>query len=280
MSQSTKLAEGKTKIIYLDPEAPHEVRIFSKDDITAGDGVKRDLLPGKGALATRTTCNCFQLLEEYDISTHFLERVDDVTFRAQQVAMVPVELVARRIATGSYLKRNPNISEGYRFEDLELECFLKDDARHDPLILIDVVAYRIHLFDPKLPLKQGYLGSEDPDWLDELAPEVDEMGHLLQNTFEALEEAWAQQGVTLVDLKIECGWSPGKELVVADVIDNDSWRIWPGGQKERMVDKQVYRNLLETTPEALHDVLVKYAWVADATDKFVDSEYEGAEDNK
>src|ERR671912_90682 len=49
------LAEGKTKIIYADASDPAQAIIFSKDDITAGDGARRDTLPGKGALSGRRT---------------------------------------------------------------------------------------------------------------------------------------------------------------------------------------------------------------------------------
>jgi hypothetical protein len=55
---------------------------------------------------------------------------------------------------------------------------------------------------------------------------------------------------------------------VADVIDNDSWRIWPGGRKEDMLDKQVYRDTTEVTDEALRGVLAKYKQVAALTDAF------------
>jgi len=68
-------------------------------------------------------------------------------------------------------------------------------------------------------------------------------------------------------LKIECGYVLGR-VVVADVIDNDSWRIWPGGNKSQMKDKQVYRNLEETTIESLEKIRRNYSWVAEATSRF------------
>ena len=89
--------------------------------------------------------------------------------------------------------------------------------------------------------------------------------------FQTLEAAWAKQDVQLVDLKIEFGRDADGNLLVADVIDNDSWRIWPGGRKEAMLDKQVYRDTTEVTDEALRGVLTKYQQVAALTDEFADT---------
>jgi len=84
-----------------------------------------------------------------------------------------------------------------------------------------------------------------------------------------LERAWASADVTLVDLKIEFGRDTSRNLLVADVIDNDSWRLWPGGDKTRMLDKQVYRNLKEVTPQDLESIADRYALVADLTGKLL-----------
>jgi phosphoribosylaminoimidazole-succinocarboxamide synthase len=83
-----------------------------------------------------------------------------------------------------------------------------------------------------------------------------------------VEHAWAAQEVTLVDLKIEFGRplaDPGS-LVVADMIDNDSWRIWPSGDESRMLDKQIYRNMGEVTDDGLEQVRRLYETVAGMTD--------------
>src|SRR5579884_1815800 len=103
----TQVKEGKTKIII--DAGKGEVIIQSKDDITAGDGAKHDLLEGKAAASTQTTCNVFELLEASGIKTHFVGRETDSSFRARNVRMIPLELVVRRYATGSYLKRNPHV---------------------------------------------------------------------------------------------------------------------------------------------------------------------------
>jgi phosphoribosylaminoimidazole-succinocarboxamide synthase len=98
-----------------------------------------------------------------------------------------------------------------------------------------------------------------------------------RRVFAVIETAWAKQDVTLVDLKIEFGRPVQKEtpshkndqtatLIVADVIDNDSWRIWPGGDKTRMLDKQVYRNMSAVTEQGLDEIRRRYEIVADLTD--------------
>jgi len=93
---------------------------------------------------------------------------------------------------------------------------------------------------------------------------------LLQRTFECLEWAWNLQKISLVDLKIECGYEyMSNKLMVADVIDNDSWRLWPGGNKGEMLDKQVYRDLSEVTDDTLRPILAKYQTVATLTKNFV-----------
>jgi phosphoribosylaminoimidazole-succinocarboxamide synthase len=239
------LAEGKTKQIYAYPGDGTLAYMVNKDQITAGDGVRRDQLVGKSRWSTITTANVFRLLNEEQIATHFVEQIDDVTLLVRRCAMLPIEQVMRRIATGSYLKRHPEVSEGARFEPVLVETFLKDDARHDPQIWEeDIVKLRLAT-----------------------STEIAWMAGQGRNVFETLERAWSAVDVTLVDLKIEFGRDPQGHLMVADVIDNDSWRLWPGGDKNRMLDKQVYRNLGDVTPADLQGIADRYALVADLTGK-------------
>lgn len=239
------LAEGKTKQIYAYPDDDTLVYIVSKDQITAGDGARRSEIAGKSRLSTTTTGNVFRLLNEENIATHFVKQIDDTTLLVKHCAMLPIEVVMRRIATGSYLKRHPEISEGTRFDPVLVETFLKDDARHDPQIWRDDI------------VAMGLANVQEIDWIESQGRRV----------FQALERAWASIDITLVDLKIEFGRDAQNTLLVADVIDNDSWRLWPGGDKQRMLDKQVYRNLQNVTPDALQDVADRYALVADLTSK-------------
>ena len=155
----------------------------------------------------------------------------------------------RRVATGSYLRRHPQVAEGTRFDPPLVEFFLKDDARHDPQISAEEIT------------AQGVASAE----------EVQVMIAAGQLVFSVLEHAWAEQDVALIDLKIEFGRPADTSLpplLVADVIDNDSWRIWPGGDKARMLDKQIYRNMATVTEDGLEEVRRHYQTVATMTERF------------
>ena len=247
MTYGALLAEGKTKQIFAHPTNPDWAVVVSKDAITAGDGARRHIIPGKGALSGATTANIFTLLVRNHVPTHFIERLSDTDMVVQRCQMIPIEVVTRRHATGSYLRRHPELTEGHRFEPLVVEFFFKDDANHDPLMHAD------ELIQAKIT---------DNSTLEHITD-------IAKSVFEILERTWHAQRVTLVDMKIEFGRTNAGELVVADVIDNDSWRLWPHGNKDQMLDKQVYRNMREVTDEGLAQIKALYATVKDYTDTWV-----------
>ena len=267
------VAEGKTKIV--EDAGNGEVLVRSKDDITAGDGAKHDVLDGKAAASTRTTANVFRLLERKGVPTHFVGGVDDVTFRARDVEMIPLELVARRYATGSFRDRFPDLADGAILDELVFEIFEKDDAHHDPLLDFDFEAglLRRHVPNDKAAaaigpdVKAGDLISEEPlrdSRYADMSPElIARLRNLTTSAFEAIEDAWRQQGGVYIDFKIECGFDRETgDLLVADVIDSDSGRLRFG---EVDMSKQSYRDGTATLPE----IKKKFDEVAAITDRFV-----------
>lgn len=247
MTHGPLLAEGKTKQIFAHSTNPDYAVVVSKDDITAGDGARRHVIPGKGALSGATTANIFTLLQRHNVPTHFVSQLSDTDMVVQRCQMIPIEVVTRRHATGSYVRRHPEVSEGQRFDPLVVEFFFKDDANHDPLMSID------ELIHAKITDKST----------------LEEITVIAKNVFEILEQAWLAQHVTLVDMKIEFGRTNAGDLVVADVIDNDAWRVWPQGNKDQMLDKQVYRNMREVTDEGLAQIKALYETVKRYTDTWV-----------
>ena len=267
------VAEGKTKKIHLVKGSSDRVTVVAKDDITAGDGAKHDIIPDKGRLATATTCNVFRLLKACGLPVAFVEQDSAISFVAPKCDMLPYEVVVRREAHGSYLKRNPHLSKGQLFPQALVEFYLKTKDKNwkgkpliadDPFMQFAEDAKQIRLFNPAKPL-QGQepflvLPASEVFGRDQEGQIFPEMRRIARQAFLVLEKAWQLEGGTLVDLKVEFGFDAKGGLLLADVIDNDSWRVLEGGS---YIDKQVYRD-----GGALDDVVAKYRHVAEITSHF------------
>jgi len=253
MNKGREVTRGKTKILY-ELDGQQDVLVVAQmDSITAGDGARRNVIEGKGRVAAKTTARVFRLLNLCGLPTHFLsggEDDDDNEMLVRRAAMIPLEVVIRGVAAGSLIKRNPGIQRGALIIPRMIEFFFKDDANHDPKIEPDEIVAR------------GIA----------TAAEIGAMSELARMTYEILAHAWRRRDALLVDLKIEFGRlasGDGKgSLVIADVVDNDSWRVWPQGREELMLDKQIYRNLETVTEADLARVLHSYEQVAELVGTF------------
>ncbi|MAG12938.1 hypothetical protein CL630_03975 [bacterium] len=268
------LSEGKTKKVFSVENNSSIVIVESKDDITAGDGAKREVIPDKGTWATATTSNVFRLLEECGKRTAFREQISPTEFVAEKCDMTDLEVIARREGHGSHLKRNPHHQKGVFFPKLLVEFYLKTSDKkwrgkdlpvNDPLIQFihreNGTIKGIELYRPDKPLAaQVPFMTVDhfPFKWDQKA--LVDMEDTARTSFLILEKAWLIEGYRLVDFKIEFGFNADRKLVLADVIDNDSWRIV---RSDSYYDKQVFRDGGE-----LSDVAKKYSTVAEATKHF------------
>ena len=262
------LAEGKTKIITQWPDDRSKVLLTAKDDITAFNGLKHDLLSGKAHYSTATTCNVFRFLKKCGLPVAFERQISATQFVAPKCEMILYEVVVRREAHGSFLKRHPYLKKGHVFPELMLEFFLKTKDQQwegksipadDPFISFnnDVA----ELYVPNVPTWQQEPFMKLSNYPLCNQPEViEQIGKRARQVFLALEKAWQLAGSKLVDFKLEFGFDVNGNLLIADVIDNDSWRVVHDGH---YIDKQFYRDGAE-----LDEVAAKYAYVAKKTEQF------------
>lgn len=160
--------------------------IRSKDSLTAFNAERKNELTGKSKIASQTTVNVFEYLQLLGLPTHFEKSVSDTEFVARKCTMIPIEWVARRVATGSFLKRNPGVKEGFRFKELKLETFFKDDANDDPQWTDEQIVSN------GLVVDQLKIGRE----------EIALMKKMTKLVFRALEKGWALSNSALIDMKV------------------------------------------------------------------------------
>lgn len=215
---------GKTKIIWNSMRLGHHkiVVIENKDDIVTDHGSRHDVLPGKAELSTATSVNFFQYLHRQGIYTHFEAPVNETHFAAKYLKMLPVEVVVRRFADGSFLKRNPEVAKGTRFTTPVIEFYYKNDLLNDPFMLGNGrQGSDWLLFSPDRPVDNHPLGTVMRDKT-RLNANSRKMRQQAMQTFLALEEGMDKFNVGLRDLQVEFGIYEGEELLLGDVIDNDS----------------------------------------------------------
>lgn len=293
------ITEGKTKRI-LSTDDPNIVLIETKDDLTGGDAAKKETIAGISVHKTTQTVNNFKLLQSKGIETTFVSQESPNAFRCEACDMLPLELVTRRFAWGSYLKRRPDlestVEKPHRFDEPLTEFFHKHAVVMPPLTeqptqmdegearsaylkdgvwksgvytdpYLNTEAWTLH--NPKLPLGDALMNTEAFLSPAEVQVLIDD---IMLPTFRALEEAWSKiqtEGgpVALVDMKIEVGRRRRDgQLVLSDVVDNDSWRIWPGADPRQQLDKQCFRE-----GHALSDVASNYELVSQLTEGFLKS---------
>jgi phosphoribosylaminoimidazole-succinocarboxamide synthase len=256
LSSLKKLAEGKTKIIYENPEDEKTVYMVFKDDITAGDGVKHDIIKGKALVDWKTNRDIFELLNRKGARTHYLSSPQEKVVLVKKLdRKINLEVVSRRVAAGSILKWG-NKTEGRRFDPVITQFHYKDDPLHDPMLNETYIDYIIRA-------KGG--------------SEYAEMRRMNTEIFLHLESAFAHFGIQLIDMKLEYGIIEGKVYLI-DEITGGSFRLWPYARKnpnlnqpnvlkeldpEGRLDKDTYR-----MGEKIEEVLTKFEEIAKVTAKF------------
>lgn len=229
MEKKEQLYEGKAKKVFAT-ENPDYVIVSYKDDATAFNGLKKGTISGKGAINNRMTNYMFKLLEKEGVPTHFVEELNDRETVVKKVEIVPLEVIVRNVAAGSFSKKL-GIEEGTPLKQPTLEFSYKNDDLGDPFI------------NDYYALGLGLATKEEIEAITKYAFKVNEF---MLGFFKNL-------GVDLIDFKIEFGRFRG-EIILADEISPDTCRFWDSKTHEKL-DKDRFRRDMGGVEDAYNEMM-------------------------
>ncbi|MBQ1892841.1 MAG: phosphoribosylaminoimidazolesuccinocarboxamide synthase [Clostridia bacterium] len=230
MIKREQLYEGKAKKVFMTDD-PELLIVSYKDDATAFNGLKKGTIVGKGVINNRMSNLLMQMLEKAGVPTHFVEELNDRETVVKKVSIVPLEVIIRNIAAGSFSKRF-GVPEGVVFERPTIEFSYKNDELGDPLM------NSYHALALKLATEE----------------EIETIKRYAFKVNEELKKFWLECGVTLVDFKLEFGRLKDGTIVLADEISPDTSRLWDVKTGEKL-DKDRFRRDMGGVEDAYAEVM-------------------------
>ena len=230
MQKQEMIYEGKAKKVYATDD-PALLIVDYKDDATAFNGMKKGSIAGKGVINNQMSNRLMRRLEQAGVPTHFVEELSERETLVKRVEIVPLEVIVRNTAAGSFSKRY-GVEEGRVFDAPTIEFSYKNDALGDPLINSSHVI-ALHLAAPE---------------------ELDTIRRYAFRVNEVLSAFWASCSVTLVDFKLEFGRLADGTVVLADEISPDTCRLWDSATGEKL-DKDRFRRDLGGVEDAYAEVM-------------------------
>jgi phosphoribosylaminoimidazole-succinocarboxamide synthase len=227
-----RIYEGKAKVLYEGPEPGTLVQHF-KDDATAYNNQKKGTITGKGVLNNRISEYLMVRLAEIGVPTHFVRRLNMREQLIREVEIIPIEVVVRNVAAGSFSKRF-GVEEGTPLPRSIVEYFLKNDELGDPMICEEHIT------------SFGWATTQD----------IDDMMQMSLRINDFLSGLFRGVGLRLVDFKLEFGrlWEEEQmRIVLADEISPDSCRLWDVDTDEKL-DKDRFRRDMGGVEEAYQEV--------------------------
>lgn len=228
MKKRELLYEGKAKKVFLTDDSDILI-VDYKDDATAFNGVKKGTIAGKGVINNKMTNHVFRILEKEGVPTHYVEELSDRETAVKKVEIVPLEVIVRNVAAGSFSKRL-GIPEGTEFAEPTIEFSYKNDALGDPLIN-SYFARALNV----------------ATW-----EEIDTIKNYAFKINEVLKAYFLQANLKLIDFKIEFGRFHG-QIILADETSPDTCRLWDVDTNEKL-DKDRFRRDLGNVEEAYNEV--------------------------
>ena len=229
MKKMEQIYEGKAKKVYATDD-PKIVIVDYKDDATAFNGLKKGTIAGKGVVNNKVSNHFFRLLESRGIPTHYVEQLSDRETAVRRVEILPVEVIVRNRAAGSFSKRM-GVAEGTTLACPILEYSYKNDDLGDPFINSYYIRALNIATDEEMEQVKNYSF---------------QINDILKSYLDGL-------GIELIDFKLEFGRFDGK-VILADEISPDTCRFWDKATGKKL-DKDRFRRDLGDVEEAYQEII-------------------------
>lgn len=216
MDKKELINSGKVKSVFTTDNEDHIIIEF-RDDMTAGDGARKEVMNNKGAYNAIISAKIFKVLEENGVETQFIDLPEPNVMLAKKLEMIPIEVIVRNIATGSLVRKYP-FADGTRLDPPIVQMDYKDDEYHDPML------------NRSLINALGIATDEEIDILIEKALKINEI----------LTKFFKDAGIILVDYKVEFGKDKDGNILLGDEISPDGCRLWDSETLD-MLDKELFR---------------------------------------
>lgn len=230
MEKKEQLYEGKAKKVFAT-EDPQLLIVQYKDDATAFNGLKKGTIVGKGIINNQMSNRLMAMLESEGVPTHFVQELSQRETLVKKVSIVPLEVIVRNIAAGSFSKRY-GVDEGVVFDQPTIEFSYKNDELGDPLL------------NTKHALALKVATPEEIETIERYSLKINEV----------LKSCWLSCGVILVDFKLEFGRLADGTIVLADEISPDTCRLWDSKTHDKL-DKDRFRRDLGGVEEAYAEIM-------------------------
>ncbi|MDC9604240.1 phosphoribosylaminoimidazolesuccinocarboxamide synthase [Xenorhabdus griffiniae] len=237
MQKKAELYRGKAKTVYAT-DNPDLLVLEFRNDTSALDGERIEQFDRKGMVNNKFNHFIMSKLEEAGIPTQMEQLLSDNESLVKKLEMVPVECVIRNRAAGSLVKRL-GVEEGMVLNPPLFDLFLKDDAKHDPMV------------------NESYC--ETFGWVSKA--HLAEMKRLSYKANEVLSKLFDDAGLILVDFKLEFGLFKGK-VILGDEFSPDGSRLWDKQTMDKM-DKDRFRQSLGGLIEAYEEVARRIGVILD-----------------
>lgn len=221
--------EGKSKALYKINSSKDHLLMRFKDDVTAFNNEKHDIVKGKGFLNNQICSRIYKYLGDKGIPNHYVMSISDTYILVEKTDVIPIEVVVRNCIAGGLVKRFG--IEDRRGDKIKVKTG-EDRFVYTPIV--ELFYKRDKLGDPLMNEDHAIaFGFANRYQIDKMIEYAHCINYYLEKYFDDI-------GIVLADFKLEFGVNRRGKVILVDDICPDGCRLWDK-YTGKSFDKDNYR---------------------------------------